>query len=111
MPTILIIIAVGIGIASLVAFATTMFVPGQESNSTEDRLSAMSSRRGGAATRTDKPSLLMTSGLTDTKNLIDEFIPPFQCIFIGGKCFRILWMYYAQDGINKLTASARRAFH
>jgi len=74
MPTILIIIAVGIGIASLVAFATTIFVPGQESTSTEDRLSAMSSRRGGAAAKTDKPSLLMTAGMTDTKSLVDEFM-------------------------------------
>jgi tight adherence protein B len=46
MPATLIIIAVGIGIASLVAFAATMFMPSQEASSTEDRLAVMASRRG-----------------------------------------------------------------
>lgn len=71
MPTILIIIAVGVGIASLVAFATTLLVPSQESTSTEDRLAAIASRRG-TATTTNQPSLLMAGGFDDTKNLMDE---------------------------------------
>lgn len=71
MPTILIIIAVGVGIASLVAFATTLLVPSQESTSTEDRLAAIASRRGTAAT-SKQPSLLMAGGFDDTKNLMDE---------------------------------------
>ncbi len=74
MPTTLIIIAVGIGIASLVAYAATMLVPGQENNSTEDRLAAMSSRRGGAIAKSDQPSLLMAGGLDDTKNMVDEIL-------------------------------------
>jgi tight adherence protein B len=71
MPTILIIIAVGVGIASLVAFATTLLVPSQESTSTEDRLAAIASRRGTTAT-SNQPSLLMAGGFDDTKNLMDE---------------------------------------
>ncbi len=74
MPTTLIIIAVGVGIASLVAYAATMLVPGQESNTTEDRLSAMAKRRGGSTAKADQPSLLMAGGLDDTKSLIDEFL-------------------------------------
>ncbi len=75
MPTTLIIIAVGVGIASLVAYATTMLVPGQESTSTEDRLSAIASRRGAAAaTKSDQPSLLMAGGLEDTKSIIDAIM-------------------------------------
>ncbi|MGV3486800.1 MAG: type II secretion system F family protein [Planctomycetaceae bacterium] len=74
MSSILIIIAVGIGIASLVAFATTTLIPGQETTSTEDRLAAMASRRGGPAVKADQPSLLMAGGLDDTKNIIDELL-------------------------------------
>jgi tight adherence protein B len=74
MPTTLIIIAVGIGIASLVAFATTMLIPGQENTTTEDRLAAMATRRGATAAKTDQPSLLMSGGFDDTKNLVDELM-------------------------------------
>lgn len=74
MPATLIIIAVGIGIASLVAFAATMFMPSQETTSTEDRLAAMASRRGTSNSKSDQPSLLMSGGLDDTKNLIDELL-------------------------------------
>ena len=74
MSSILIIIAVGIGIASLVAFATTMLVPGQETTSTEDRLAAIATRRGGPAVKADQPSLLMAGGLDDTKNMVDELL-------------------------------------
>jgi len=72
MPSILIIIAVGIGIASLVAFASAMWVPGQETTSTEDRLAAMSSRRGGPVANKEQSSLLMAGGIDDTKNFVDE---------------------------------------
>lgn len=72
MPSILIIIAVGVGIASLVAFASAMWVPGQETTTTEDRLAAMASRRGGPVANKEQASLLMAGGIDDTKNFIDE---------------------------------------
>lgn len=72
MPSILIIIAVGVGIASLVAFASAMWVPGQETTTTEDRLAAMASRRGGPVANKEQTSLLMAGGIDDTKNFIDE---------------------------------------
>jgi len=74
MPALFIILAVGIGIASLVAFATTMWVPGQETTSTEDRLSAMASRRGGPVAVKDQDSLLRGGGAEDATDFIGSFI-------------------------------------
>jgi len=74
MPVIFTIIAVGVGIASLVAFAAAMWVPGQESTSTEDRLTAMATRHGGPAVNNDQKSLLMAGGFDDTKNIMEEII-------------------------------------
>ncbi len=73
MPTILIVIAIGVGIASLVAFASTIFFPDQDNAATEDRLAALaSSRHRGGASKSDSPSLLMAGGFDDTKSFMDE---------------------------------------
>jgi len=90
MPATLIIIAVGIGIASLVAFAATAWVPGQETTTTEDRLTSISSRRSGPAVSKDQSSLLMAGGLDDTKNIMEEVL----------KRMPALKVYLSQADIN-----------
>jgi tight adherence protein B len=72
MPSILIIVAAGVGVASLVAFATMMLSPSEEASSAEERLDAMATRGGGRGKKADQPSLLLSGGLDDTKNLLDE---------------------------------------
>ena len=61
MSGIVIVIAVGVFVASLVAFAINVMVPGGDSTSTEDRLAAMASRRrgGGGGDEADEGSLLL----------------------------------------------------
>ncbi len=64
MSGIVIVIAVGIFVASLVAFAVNVMVPGGDSTATEDRLAEMASRRRGGAGGGDEPaagSLLLAS--------------------------------------------------
>ncbi len=60
----IIIAAVGIAVASTLAFAVSVFMPSEESSAMDDRLDAMASRRrGGAAEgKTEQPSLLMAGG-------------------------------------------------
>ena len=72
----IIIIAVGIFVASLVAFAVTVLVPGQDSTTTEDRLAQMATRRrgGAGAADEDQGSMLVDGGLDDASNPITRFI-------------------------------------
>lgn len=69
MTPILVIIAAGIGCASLVAFAVTAFMPGSDSTQAEDRLQELARRRPkGGADAGDEPSLLLAGGLDDSKH-------------------------------------------
>ncbi|MEM6471086.1 MAG: type II secretion system F family protein [Planctomycetota bacterium] len=62
----IVILAVGIFVASLVAFAANMLVPGADSTATEDRLAQMASRRrGGPQAEGESKSLLMDGGFED----------------------------------------------
>lgn len=70
MPSILIIIAVGVGVASLAAFAAILLTPGAEPTSAEERLESLAGRRRRG--KSDQPSLLLAGGFDDTKNLLDE---------------------------------------
>ena len=75
MTGIVIIVAVGVFVASLVAFAVTVIVPGQDSTTTEDRLAQMASRRrGGGGGDQDEGSLLVAGGLEDATNPIAKFL-------------------------------------
>jgi tight adherence protein B len=76
MSGILIVISVGVFVASLVAFAVNVMVPGSDSNSTEDRLAAMASRRrgGGSADESEKGSLLLAGGLDDQTNVLSKVL-------------------------------------
>ncbi len=76
MSGIVIVIAVGIFVASLVAFAVNVMVPGSDSNSTEDRLAAMASRRrgGAGADESDKGSLLLAGGLDDKTTVFSKVL-------------------------------------
>ncbi len=73
----IIIIAVGIFVASLVAFAVTVLIPGQDSTTTEDRLSQMATRRrggGGGPVDEDQASMLVAGGLDDSTNPLAKFL-------------------------------------
>jgi tight adherence protein B len=75
MSGILIIVAVGIFVASLSAFAISVLVPGGDSTSTEDRLAAMASRRrGGGADETSPGSLLLAGGLDDSTSAMSVLL-------------------------------------
>ncbi len=68
MSGIVLVIAVGVFVASLVAFAINVMVPGSDNTNTEDRLAAMASRRRNHRGSPDEPesgSLLLAGGLDD----------------------------------------------
>ncbi len=67
-----IIIAVGIFVASLVALAANMLIPGTDNTATEDRLAQMASRRrgGGAGADEEKGSLLLAGGYDDATGML-----------------------------------------
>ena len=105
MSGIVIVIAVGVFVASLVAFAVNVMMPGQDSTSTEDRLAEMASRRrGGGGDDSEQGSLLLAGGLDDSSNLLSKLlgkmpaladyleqadvkIQPAQFVFICLACF------------------------
>ena len=72
MTVTVIIIAVGIFVASLVALAANMLVPGSDNTATEDRLAQMASRRraGGGGPSEESGSLLMDGGFEDASGVI-----------------------------------------
>ncbi len=73
MSSTLIIVAVGVAVASLAAYASSWFIPSEETTSTEDRLSALArSGTSSKAVKAQQPSLLMSGGFDETQNAIDE---------------------------------------
>ena len=73
MSGIVIVVAVGVFVASLIAFAVTVLMPGADSNATEDRLAELASRRRGGKTQEEEGgSLLMAGGLDDTSNFMGK---------------------------------------
>ncbi|WP_372895462.1 type II secretion system F family protein [Stieleria sp.] len=71
-----IIIAVGIFVASLVALAANMLVPGGDNTATEDRLAQIASRRrvSGGKQAEETGSLLMEGGFEDASGLIGSIM-------------------------------------
>ena len=76
MSGIVIIVAVGVFVASIIAFAINVMMPGQDSTSTEDRLAEMASRRrsGGGGEETSDGSLLLAGGLDDSTSAIGKLM-------------------------------------
>lgn len=75
MSGLVITIAAGIFVASLVALAASVFMPNEDTSATEDRLAAMASRRsGGPAAEAGETSLLLEGGLDDSKNIIENLL-------------------------------------
>jgi len=107
MSGIVIVIAVGVFVASIIAFAATTFMPGADSNATEDRLAELASRRrGGKQDEPEGGSLLMAGGLDDPSDLLARLLrgfprihdyleqagismPPAQFAFICLACFGV----------------------
>ena len=106
MSGIVITIAVGIFVASLLAFAVNVLMPSDDTSATEDRLSELASRRrgGAGASEESQESLLMTGGLEDATGFMakvfqnlpgmadymeqaDVRMPPAQFGFIMLACF------------------------
>ncbi|MFK8112401.1 MAG: type II secretion system F family protein [Rubripirellula sp.] len=73
MSGIVIVIAVGVFVASLIAFAINVMMPGSDSNSTEDRLAAMATRRRGAAGPEEQTGSLMVDGY-DESNMLGRLL-------------------------------------
>jgi tight adherence protein B len=74
MSGIVIIIAVGVFVASLVAFAINVMMPGGRNSSTEDRLAAMATRkRGGAGEEKERGSLLLASA-DESSNFLGKML-------------------------------------
>ena len=71
-----IIIAVGIFVASLVALAANMLVPGGDTTATEDRLAQMASRRRGGGQKAEgkSGSLLMEGGFDEATGVVGSVI-------------------------------------
>ena len=75
MSGIVIVVAVGVFVASLIAFAVTVLMPGADSNATEDRLAELASRRrGGKSQEEEGGSLLMAGGLDETSNFMGKML-------------------------------------
>ncbi|TWU04567.1 type II secretion system F family protein [Stieleria varia] len=77
MSGIVIIIAIGVFVASIVAFAANVLVPGGDNTATEDRLAEMASRRRGGPKSTGKSdgmSLLQDGGFDDATGFVANVI-------------------------------------
>ena len=74
MTGIVIVVAVGIFVASLVAFAVNIMMPGSDSTSTEDRLAEMASRRRGNTDEPEQGSLLLTQSLDDSAHALTKML-------------------------------------
>lgn len=76
MTGIVIIIAAGVFVASLVAFAANVLMPGGETTATEDRLSQMASRRrgGGEQSEAESASLLAEGGFEDAGGIMGSIM-------------------------------------
>jgi tight adherence protein B len=76
MSGIVIIVAVGVFVASLFAFAVNVLMPGADSTTTEDRLAEMSKRRrgGGHDGESEEASMLVAGGLDETTSALGNFL-------------------------------------
>ncbi|MGB0597214.1 MAG: type II secretion system F family protein [Rubripirellula sp.] len=75
MSVLVIVIAVGVFVASLVAFAVNVLVPGSQSTAIEDRLSEMAARRhAGSSDDPDGGSLLLNKGLDESSSLFARLV-------------------------------------
>ena len=74
MSGIVIIIAAGVFVASLVAFAASVLMPGEDTTATEDRLSVIASGRRPGAGKPEEKSLLLTGGLDDSINAFEAMV-------------------------------------
>lgn len=73
MMTLIIMIAVGIGVAALVGGIAITLRSGAEESAAEDRLSALTGLRGKDKAKADRPALL-SSPLDETRGMADEFL-------------------------------------
>ncbi len=78
MSGIVIAIAVGVFVTSLVAFAATVMMPSTENSATEDRLADLASRRGGKSSANsedgDNSSLIMGGELDKAQNVLENLL-------------------------------------
>jgi tight adherence protein B len=74
MSGIVIIVAVGVFVASILAFAVNIFMPDGSSSATEDRLAQMASRGRGGPVDESQPSLLTGSGFEDASGMMGKLL-------------------------------------
>lgn len=74
MSPIVIIVAAGVFIASLVALAASVLMPGGDTSTTEDRLAEMASRRRGGTGDPQQQSLLLSGSLDEPKGAFNNLL-------------------------------------
>jgi len=74
MSSTIIVVAVGVFVASIVAFAINVLMPNGETTMTEDRLAAMASARRGGGDEESKAKSLMRGSDADSLNPISKFL-------------------------------------
>lgn len=77
MSGIVLVIAVGVFVASLVAFAINVMVPGSDTTNTEDRLAQLATRRRSNRGNLDEPESsgsLLRGDLNDQSNPLERFL-------------------------------------
>lgn len=77
MSGIVLVIAVGVFVASLVAFAINVMVPGSDNTNSEDRLAAMASRRRSHRSNPDEPesgSLLLAGSMDEPSGFLGRIL-------------------------------------
>jgi len=77
MSSLIVIVAIGFGVAALVAFAAMSLAPESDSVDAGERLAAMSKRRPGSGSKHAPGALLRTDTYGDSSNLVDNYILSF----------------------------------
>lgn len=77
MSSLLVILAIGVGVAALVAFAAMSIAPDADSVDAGERLAAMSKRRAGSGNTHAPGALLRTGSYGQSSNVVDKFVLSF----------------------------------
>jgi len=77
MSSLILILAIGVGVAALVAFAAMSIAPESDAVDAAERLAAMSKRRAGSGTRQAPGALLRTDTYSVSSNAVDKYILSF----------------------------------
>jgi tight adherence protein B len=77
MSSLILIVAIGVGVAALVAFAAMSIAPESDGVDAGERLAAMSKRRAGSGSKLAPGALLFTNSYGDSSNIVDKYVLSF----------------------------------